>query len=91
MTLRLVYLRTALHDMSWFRTYYRFSFPEGAKSARNNLQRAEALIAESPLVGRAYDDAGTRYFPILRTPFAFLYVVETDEVQILRVLDNRRG
>jgi plasmid stabilization system protein ParE len=87
---RVVYARRALEDMGWFRRYYATAFPEGRDRARDSLLRTEALVAENPLIGQPTGPgAETREFPVLRTPFALLYRLKEDRIEILRVLDRR--
>jgi plasmid stabilization system protein ParE len=87
--LRIVYLASTVSDSLWFRRYYRGVFPAGAENARASLRRAEALLAETPLIGRPGDVPGTREFPIRRTPFTFVYRIGADRIEILRILDQR--
>ena len=88
--MRVVYSEQALQDMGWFRRYYSRVFPEGKTGARDSLLRTERLIAESPLVGHRTDPGSeTREFPVLRTPFAVIYRVKSDRIEILRILDLR--
>jgi hypothetical protein len=78
--------------MGWFRRYYATAFPEGKGCARESLLRIEALIAENPLVCQPTEPgAGTREFPVLRTPFSLLYRLKGDRIEILRILDLRAG
>lgn len=90
--MKVVYAERALRDMGWFRDYYAAVFPAGKGNARASLLRTEALIAENPHVGQTTaPGAGTREFPILRTPFVLLYRLKEDRIEILRVWDTRAG
>ena len=74
----------------WFREYYGRVFPAGKGAARTQLRRTIAIIAEHPEIGRRPEDIqGAFEYPITRTPFTVIYRVQADELQILRIYDQR--
>lgn len=87
--MRIVYLRRARADAMWLRRYYTVVFPEGAKAARAHLRAAERLLAENPHVGRPGGVESARELQIGRTPFALIYRVTTDRIEVLRIWDGR--
>ena len=89
--MRVVYVRSALPDLVWFRAYYEAIFPEGARHALLQRRAVERLLRENPFAGRVVqEDADTRVFPISRTPFIIVYRVMEDRIEVLRVWDGRR-
>ena len=88
--MEVVHLATASKTCNGFVANYAEVFPEGRGHARAGLLKTEALIAENPFVGHVTgDDADVREFPVARTPFSFLYRVNNDRIEILRVFDQR--
>jgi plasmid stabilization system protein ParE len=85
---KLRFLSSARRDLIWFRTYYKVVFHEGADQARRQYQRTMANLQSSPCIGHP-EDTGVRKFPIPRTPFSVIYRVADNEIEILRVLDQR--
>ena len=76
--------------MLWFRSYYSRVFPAGQGSAKTQLRRMIQLISEHPEIGHVPDDFSEALeHPISRTPFTMIYRVKDNEIQILRVLDQR--
>ena len=72
------------------RTYYASVFPDGARRAVDQYRRTCRVLSENPLVGRLVEDIeGVREFPIPRTPFSFIYQVNEDRIEVLRVWDQR--
>jgi toxin ParE1/3/4 len=89
--MRVVYVRSALPDLSWFRAYYEAIFPEGARHALLQRRAVERLLRENPFAGRVVqEDTDTRVFPISRTPFIIVYRVTEERIEVLRVWDGRR-
>lgn len=89
--MKVIYLRTALSDLAWFRVYYERIFPEGEKRALLQRRAVERLLRENPFAGHVVQEAtATRAFPISRTPFILIYRAKDDRVEVLRLWDNRR-
>lgn len=87
--MKLVYLSTAFPDIMWMRRYYRDVFPQGAKKAREQLVAVERLIMNNPDIGKPFHEG--RQFPITRTPFAIIYRLRGDTIEVVRVWDSRRN
>jgi plasmid stabilization system protein ParE len=85
---KLRFLSRARRDLVWFQTYYDSVFREGADRARRQYRRTMANILSNPYIGHPVE-SGVRRFPIPRTPFSAIYRVAEDEIEILRVLDQR--
>lgn len=88
--MRLVYLPSTAHDLIWLRTYYAKVFPEGAKKAREEIKRAERLLQDHPFAGERFDN-DLRELLIPRTPFAMIYRVAGNRIEILEIQDVRCG
>jgi ParE toxin of type II toxin-antitoxin system, parDE len=86
---KIVFLETAQHDMGWFRQYYRSVFTAGKTNAGAHFKEAKRLLKSYPHVGHPSDTADFRELPILRTPFAIIYRIRGDEIQIVRLWDQR--
>lgn len=87
--MQIVYLRAAIADLIWLRTYYSRIFPEGDKRAREQFRAVERLVAEHPNIGKALEFPGVREFVIPKTPFSIIYRVAARRIEVLRVWDNR--
>ena len=84
------YLESARDDIVWFRAYYSRVFPAGNSAARIQLNRSLQLLKENPKAGRLADGFTDAFELVLtRTPFSIVYRVKGDELQILRLLDQR--
>lgn len=88
--MNLVYLPSTQDDLAWFHRYYTQIFPEGAKSALKQFDIMEQLLSENPLLGNVKQQ-DVREFSIPNTPFSYIYRIRHDEVQVLRVWDERRN
>jgi plasmid stabilization system protein ParE len=87
----LVYLPSTESDLRWLRQYYEQVFVAGVQAARQHIYATEAALLANPYLGRqGSDNTNVRSLPISRTPFVFVYRVDTNEIQILRVWDTRR-
>lgn len=89
--MRVIYLRSALSDLVWFRTYYEAIFPEGERHALLRRRAVERLLRENPFAGHmVHDDTGVREFPVSKTPFVVHYRPLEDRIEVLRLWDGRR-
>ena len=75
--------------MGWFRQYYRSVFTAGKSNAAAHLKEAKQLLKAYPQVGHPSDTSDLRELPILKTPFALIYRIHGDEIQIVRLWDQR--
>lgn len=88
--MKVKYLESARDDMMWFRNYYSRVFPAGKGNAKIQLRRIIQIISEHPEVGHPPDDFPEAFeHPISRTPFTMIYRVKDNELQVLRILDQR--
>ncbi|MFM8607985.1 MAG: type II toxin-antitoxin system RelE/ParE family toxin [Hyphomicrobiales bacterium] len=87
--MRVVYLRSTTADLKWLRKYYLHVFPEGKENALKHVKAAERLLLDNPWAGRLYDREEIRLLNLPRTPFAFIYRVVQDRIEILRVIGQR--
>jgi plasmid stabilization system protein ParE len=88
--MKVVYLETARDDILWFREYYESAFSSGQANARAQLLRTEALIVEFPKIGHSVDHAHEVFeYHIPKTPFSMIYRIVQNEIQILRLYDQR--
>ncbi|MGV3552310.1 type II toxin-antitoxin system RelE/ParE family toxin [Rhizobium sp.] len=89
--MKIIYLRSALPDLVWFRTYYEAIFPDGERHALLQRRAVERLLRENPFAGHVVgDNPEARQFPIAQTPFVMFYRVLDGRIEILRVWDGRR-
>lgn len=87
--MRIVFLESAQRDMGWFRQYYRVVFAAGKTNAKSHLKEARELLRAYPHVGKPSDTADLRELQILKTPFALVYRIRGEEIQIVRLWDQR--
>jgi len=87
--MKIVFLRSSEPDLSWFGHYYRSVFPEGRRNAQREMSATLQKLSVHPEIGPKEADAQSRRLVILRTPFALIYRVTQDRIEILRVRDDR--
>ncbi|MDU9007234.1 type II toxin-antitoxin system RelE/ParE family toxin [Sedimentitalea todarodis] len=84
------YLETAEPGLRWFRAYYRQNPQLDLSKAINALIRAEAMLAEFPMSGPAYEDfSAVREYKVRGTAFSLLYTMAQDTVWIIDLRDQR--
>ncbi|MFO1033461.1 MAG: hypothetical protein U1E15_05030 [Hyphomicrobiales bacterium] len=88
--MRLVYLPEARRDAAWWRLYYRRTFPQGRGGAYRHLLTVEKNLRENPLLGVELENLPLRRLTIPNTPFALIYRVKMDTIEILRLYDMRQ-
>ena len=49
--MKVVYLRSSLRDLDWFRFYYEAVFPEGTRQAYEQLSKTFRLLEAHPGMG----------------------------------------
>ena len=81
---------TAESDLDGIAAFYGALNRTAASEMLDRLDAAEAILCDHPLIGRAGRVPGTREAVVVGTPFILVYVVERDQVTVLRVLDARR-
>jgi ParE toxin of type II toxin-antitoxin system, parDE len=86
---KIVFLETAQLDVIWFREYYRLAFPAGKSNAAIQVKESKLLLKTYPQVGNPLDTVDLCELPILRTPFVLIYRIRHDEIQIVRLWDQR--
>jgi toxin ParE1/3/4 len=74
--------------MGWFRQYYRSVFTAGKTNAGAHFKEAKRLLKAYPHVGHPSDAADFRELQILKTPFAIIYRIRGDEIQVVRLWDQ---
>jgi len=90
--MRIVYLAQTARDIAWFRYYYRAVFPAGGNNARDQMKRMQSLLAANPQMGRLSDyQSKIREMPIPRTPFSLVYRVTPNQIEIMRIWDERQA
>ena len=90
--MRIVYLESAEADLHWFKRYYTQVFPEGRKKADAQFLHTQQLLRENPMMGHLVEDIrGVREHHVTRTPFSFVYRLQGDRIEVLRVMDKRAG
>ncbi len=88
--MKITFRARALDDLSWWKSYYKTTFTEGAANAKKHYRAASKILSVHPEVGHIIEGfANVRQFQIARTPFSFLYLVENNQIVVLRVLDQR--
>ncbi|MGB0695445.1 MAG: type II toxin-antitoxin system RelE/ParE family toxin [Rhodospirillaceae bacterium] len=90
--MRIVFLKSTLQDVAWFRYYYRSVFPEGEQSAKAQLKATQSLLAANPYIGHpSFTRPGVRELHLQKTPFSLIYRVTETKIEILRLWDERQG
>ena len=87
---RLIWTGQALNDLAAIRAYIAEHNPVAAAGVAARIALATARIAEMPLIGRHGKVAGTREWPVRRTPYLVIYRVAADEVEITTVRHSAR-
>ncbi|MEO1745313.1 MAG: type II toxin-antitoxin system RelE/ParE family toxin [Pseudomonadota bacterium] len=84
------FLPSAADGLDWFSKYYHEAFPDGDANAKRAYFATKQLLKEHPFAGVRLEGTQFREIQVSRTPFAFIYRVTREEIQIIRVWDNRR-
>ncbi len=88
--MKLVFLPATKKDFIWLRYYYQRVFPQGREKAQQQFKSINKLLKENPLIGHKSDVGDTLEFSIPNTPFSYIYRVKKDQIQVLRVWDERQ-
>ncbi len=88
--MKIIFLASSHSDLRWFKRYYVTVFPMGRTKADKRYLATLNVLSQNPLVGHpSATISGAREFHVSRTPFSFLYRVTKENVEIMRVVDNR--
>ncbi|MEE9363093.1 MAG: type II toxin-antitoxin system RelE/ParE family toxin [Cellulophaga sp.] len=88
--MQVIYLESSLDDIEWMRFYYRNIFPSGKKEAIKHIKTAENLLVNHPDIGQAYENnKNIKELVVNKTPFTFIYRVKNENIEILRLWDQR--
>jgi len=72
--------------------YYSNFFPAGKKQASIHIKTTEQIIINHPHIGQVFDgNKNIIELVINKTPFSFLYRINEDRIEILRLWDQRRS
>jgi toxin ParE1/3/4 len=87
---RIRFRRSAQASVKWFRHYYSGVFQAGEANAGRHFEVALLTLEAHLRAGKVVDeDRQIRELQIARTPFAIIYVIENEDVVILRLKDGR--
>ena len=89
--MKVSFLESTISDLAWFGDYYSVVFPSGGRLAYQQMANMCQLLEANPFMGHSGQISGTRELHIPRTPFTLIYQVAEEEIEILRVWDERRG
>lgn len=88
--MKLVFLAKAKSDLRWFKHYYLSVFPEGKAKADNQFLSIQKTLKINPYIGHPSEAVeNAREYPVLKTPFIFLYRVQENSIEVLRIIDTR--
>lgn len=87
--MKLIYLASANDDLAWFQDYYSNIFRAGSEHATTQYIKAVATLSRHPYVGRPVNGTELRSYSIPRLPFAIIYRVTRDNIEVVRVWDQR--
>ncbi len=88
--MKIEYLDEARRDIAWWRVYYRKNFPHGKGNAFKHFRAAEKMLEEFPEIGTRIEGSERRKLAIPRTPFAFIYRINKNVIEVVRVFDMRQ-
>lgn len=88
--MKIVYLESTINDLLWMRHYYESIFPDGRVRARKQFHSLEALLIAHPFIGAQLQQKNVREFSIPKTPFSYIYRVQPEYIEILRIWDERQ-
>ncbi|EGJ51752.1 type II toxin-antitoxin system RelE/ParE family toxin [Desulfocurvibacter africanus] len=84
------WLRQALRDMDEIATFIAMDDPRTARDVAGRIWEAAGTLGQSPERGRIGRVPGTREPVLPNLPYFLAYRVREGEVQILRVIHQRR-
>jgi hypothetical protein len=83
------YLREAQPSLAWWHHYYQQTFPAGKQSAYTHLKKTVAALKHNPYLGKPADVGALRKLQVAGTPFALLYLVKGQTIEIVQLRDGR--
>jgi plasmid stabilization system protein ParE len=89
--MKIVFQDDSRLDVAWWRFYYRKTFPQGAKNARRILAACKQSLKENPRLGQPVEGLDLHKLTIPNTPFALMYRIRGDVIEIVRLFDMRQG
>jgi len=88
--MKIIFLETAKYDLRWFKQYYARTFPEGRNNANRQYRAFLQTLKENPGIGHSDEwEMGLLEYHIPRIPFTVLYRVRSENIEILRLYDQR--
>ena len=88
---RLVWSPQAKRDLiAIWRYYARIASPDIADTVLRDIERVEEAIRRNPLARRVRDELGAGLRSALVSPYTIFYRVQDGDVQVVRVLHERR-
>jgi toxin ParE1/3/4 len=88
---RVLWAPRARQDLREIRRYYaRTASPEVADKILREINRVCGWVAENPLARRRRDELMPGLRSAVARPYSIFYRIEQDEIQILRILHERR-
>ncbi len=90
--MKIIFLQSSSRDFSWFNDYYDNVFIQGKSKAKAHFYSAISTLKNNPYIGQAIHNTEYRKMVIYKTPFSFIYYInkEENEIEIVRIWDNRR-
>jgi plasmid stabilization system protein ParE len=89
--MKIRFLASSATSVAWVQNYYSEVFKAGRKNYSQQYFKAKRSLRDNPEIGYLFGGVeGVRKYEIVNTPFSFVYRIKNDEIQILRVWDNRR-
>ena len=88
--MRVIFRKSAEADLNWFRRYYSSVFPQGSGKEKLHFAATCQALLNHAFIGHPVEGhPHIRELQMPGTPFAFIYVVNGEEILVLRVLDGR--
>lgn len=88
--MKITFLPSSSHDVAWYSLYYNSIFKAGEPKARLRLSNMLKLLAANPNIGHPEGPTDERELSVPKTPFSIIYRIRGDQIQILRLWDQRR-
>lgn len=81
----------ALDDLRSLQRYIAYDKPEAARKLAQRIRQRIRDLASHPLAGRSVPELpGSGYREVIVAPYRIVYVVEMEQVRVLRVWHGRR-